>query len=79
LSCDGAAPVLLHEVEDSLAVLGLAAMLLVLVLREVSVVQEVSLAQLAHQGAAEERQGREFSESVSVDVDAGYILRHTIG
>ena len=52
---DGLAASLLQQVQDTLAVLALAGMLRVLVRSEVVVVQKLRLAQLAYQGATQQR------------------------
>ena len=55
LRSDGLAATLLKQVQDTLAVLALPGMLCVLVRSEVVVVQKLRLAQLAYQGATQER------------------------
>ena len=55
LCSGGLAATLLKHVQDTLAVLSLAGMLCVLVRSEVVVVQKLGVAQLAYQGATQER------------------------
>ena len=70
---DRAAADVVHEVENSLSVLFLAAVLFVLVDPKVSFVQEVRVAELARQGTAGFRGARKGAQRVALDGLPGHV------
>ena len=68
-----AATGLLHEVKDPLAVLALPCTVVVLMRGEVCVLQEVGVAELAHQGTAQGRRVGECAQGFARDARTTHI------
>ena len=66
-----------HEVENSLSVLSLAAVVFVLVDPKVSHVQKVGIAELARQGTASDGRARKGAQRVAWDVLPGHVRSAT--